>query len=148
MITISFSEAEKETLNRERYYHVHPRVRQKMETLWLKSQELPHQEICRLADISGPTLCSYLKDYQAGGLEKLKLINFYQLESKLMAHRQTIETYFQEHPPATIKQAMAKIEDLTGLKRGETQVRTFLKAIGMKCRKVGMLSNFHYESLR
>jgi len=139
MITISFSEAEKEALNRERYYHIHPRVRQKMETLWLKSQELPHQEICRLADISEPTLCRYLKDYQEGGLEKLKVVNFYQPESELMAHRQTIETYFQEHPPATIKQAMAKIEDLTGLKRGETQVRTFLKAIGMKCRKVGML---------
>jgi len=139
MITISFSEAEKEALNRERYYHVHPRVRQKMETLWLKSQGLPHQEICRLASISEPTLCSYLKDYQEGGLEKLKEINFYQPESELMAHRQTIATYFQEHPPATIKQAMAKIEELTGLKRGETQVRTFLKAIGMEYRKVGML---------
>ena len=139
MITISFSEAEKEALNRERYYHVHPRVRQKMETLWLKSQELPHQEICRLADISEPTLCRYLRDYQEGGLEKLKVVNFYQPESELMAHRQTIETYFQEHPPATIKQAMAKIEELTGLKRGETQVRTFLKAIGMEYRKVGML---------
>ena len=34
---------------------------------------------------------------------------------------------------------MSKIEGLTSLKRSETQVREFLKAIGMKCRKVGML---------
>ncbi len=34
---------------------------------------------------------------------------------------------------------MAKIEELTGLKRSETQVEKFLKSSGMKCRKVGML---------
>ena len=138
-ITIFFSKAEKETLNRERYHHPHPRVRQKMETLWLKSQELQHQEICRLADISKPTLCSYLKDYQAGGLEQLQVINFYRPESELMEYKERIETYFRAHPPATIKQAMAKIEELTGLKRSETQVEKFLKTIGMKCRKIGML---------
>jgi transposase len=139
MITISFNEAEKEALTYERYYHPHPRVRQKMETLWLKSQELQHKDICRLADISEPTLCHYFEDYKEGGLEKLKVLNFYQPESALMAHEQTIKAYFEQHPPATIKQAMAKIEDLTGLKRSETQVGKFLKTIGMKCRKVGML---------
>lgn len=138
-ITIFFSETEKETLNRERYHHPHPRVRQKMETLWLKSQELQHQEICRLASISEPTLCSYLKDYQAGGIEQLRVVNFYRPESELMNHKEAVESYFREHPPATIKEAMSKIEGLTSLKRSETQVREFLKAIGMKCRKVGML---------
>ena len=56
-----------------------------------------------------------------------------------MEHKQRIETYFRAHPPATIKQAMATIEKLTGLKRSETQVEKFLKSIGLKCRKVGML---------
>ena len=139
MITISFNEAEKEALTCERYYHPHSRVRQKMETLWLKSQGLQHQEICRLADISEPTLCRYLEDYREGGLEKLKVLNFYQPESELREHEQTIKAYFEKHPPATIKQAMGKIEELTGLKRSDPQVGNFLKAIGMKCRKVGML---------
>lgn len=139
MYKVSFSEAEKETLKKERYYHSHPRVRQKMEVLWLKSQGLSHQEICRLAGITGPTLCSYLKAYKAGGIEELKQLNFYRPESKLLEHREKIESYFRENPPATIKEAMAKIEELTELKRSETQVREFLKFIGMKCRKVGML---------
>ena len=139
MISIEFSAAEKEALNYERYHHPHPRVRQKMETLWLKSQELPHGEICRLASISRPTLCRYLKEYQAGGLEKLKEVNFYRPESELLAHREELVAYFEEHPPATIKEAAAKIEELTGLKRSESQVRQFLQALGMKCRKVGML---------
>lgn len=32
-----------------------------------------------------------------------------------------------------------KIEELTGIKRSPTQVRVFLKKIGMKCRKVGVM---------
>jgi transposase len=138
-ITVFFSDVQKNTLNRARYYHPHPVVRRKMETLWLKSQGLAHHEICQLASISEPTLCSYLKDYQTGGLEQLKALNFYQPESELMKHTETIKSYFEEHPPATIKQAIANIETLTGLKRSETQTRAFLTAIGMKCRKVGML---------
>lgn len=34
---------------------------------------------------------------------------------------------------------MAKIEELTGIKRKQTQIRVFLKKMGMKCRKVAML---------
>jgi transposase len=139
MINIEFTEAEKDALSHERYYHPHPRVRQRMQALWLKSQGLSHHEICRLASISEPTLCSYLKAYQRGGIEALKQLNFYQPESELVGHTDLLKSYFEEHPPATIKEAMAKIEELTGLKRSEPQIRQFLKAIGMKCRKVGML---------
>lgn len=49
------------------------------------------------------------------------------------------QEYFEKHPPASIKEAMAKIEDLTSIKRSETQIRNFLKKIGLKYRKVGML---------
>lgn len=34
---------------------------------------------------------------------------------------------------------MQTVEDLTGIKRSETHVRKFLKSIGMKCLKVGMI---------
>lgn len=110
-----------------------------MEALWLKSQDVPHKEICRLTCISKPTLCSYLRDYQEGGIDKLKEVNFYRPESELAAHRSSIEAYFREHPPASIKEAMAKIEELTGIKRSETPIRHFLKSMGMKLRKVGMI---------
>lgn len=139
MIAIEFSEEEKQALHYERFHHPHPRVQQKMEALWLKSQELAHKEICRLTCISKATLCTYLKDYQEGGIDKLKELNFYQPESALAAYTSTLEAYFREHPPASIKEAMGKIEELTGIQRSETQVRQFLKSMGMKCRKVGMI---------
>lgn len=139
MIKIEFTEAEKKALSYERYHHPHPRVQRKMEALWLKSQLYEHKEICRLTGISKPTLCTYLKDYKQGGIEKLKEINFYKPQSNLVSHTQTIEAYFNDNPPANIKEAMAKIEELTEIKRSETQIRHYLKSIGMKLCGIGML---------
>jgi len=51
----------------------------------------------------------------------------------------TIEAYFREHPPASVKEVMAKIEELTGRKRSENRVRVFLKSIGLAPRKVGTI---------
>ncbi len=139
MIKIEFTEKEKQALHYERFHHPHPRVQQKMEALWLKSQDLPHKEICRLTCISEPTLCQYLKFYQEGGIEKLKTINFYQPESELTAHQTTLEAFFRDHPPASVKEAMGKIQELTGIRRSETQVRHFITSLGMKRRKIGMI---------
>src|ERR1700704_5330598 len=101
MIKIEFTEADKQALNYERFHHPHPRVQQKMEALWLKSQRLPHQQIATLAGIHQNTLCGYLKEYQEGGIERLKEIKFYHPESELINHKETLEVYFQKHPPAT-----------------------------------------------
>lgn len=139
MIQITFSKEEREYLNYERYHHPHPRVQKKMEVLWLKSLNYRHKEIMKIANLSKATLCSYLKDYQSGGIDKLKQLNFYHPQSKLDKYSQTLEEYFKANPPSSVKEAIAKIEELTGIKRSKTQIRVFLKKIGMQYRKVGML---------
>jgi transposase len=139
MIRLEFSEEEKRVLDYERYHHPHPHVQRKMEALWLKSQKLPHKDICRLTGISKHTLCTYLKAYKEGGINKLKEINFYKPTSILSHHAKTIETYFREYPPESINAARDKIQDLTGITRSPTQVRHFLTSLGMRPRKVGMM---------
>ena len=139
MITLEFSEQEKQALYYERFHHPHPRVQLKIEAVWLKSQDLPHQKICRLAGISGNTLRNYLQDYQTGGIEKLCQINFYRPQSKLEQERTTLKAYFPKNPPRTINQARDKIFELTGIRRSPTQVRKFLKSMGMRCLKVGFI---------
>ena len=52
MIDLKFTEEDREILNYERFHHPHPRVQLKMEVLWLKSQNLPLNLICRLAKVS------------------------------------------------------------------------------------------------
>ena len=139
MIKIEFSEEEIQQLNYERYHHPHPRVQKKMEVLYLKSRGLSHQEICRLCYICKTTLVSYLRQYQQGGIERLKQLKYKGQPSQLNEQNSTIEAYFQKHPPRTVSEAQAKIKALTGIKRNPTQIRAFLYRLGMRCRKVGFI---------
>ncbi len=137
MITIEFSEADIEALDHERFNHPHPKVRRKMDALYLKAKGLKHREICRLCGISKQTLVTYLTQYKRGGIERLGQLNYKGQASKLNAYREQVMAYFTKHPPTTIAEAQHAIEQQTGLKRSPTQVREFLLRIGMKCRKVG-----------
>lgn len=141
MIKFTFTEEENKEFNYHRYNHPHPHVQKKMEVLYLKSlsRNLQHELIAEIAGVSQNTMLSYFRDYQTGGIEKLKEINFYRPQSKLQEHQKTIEQYFRENPPTTLAEASQKIEDLTGIKRGLTQTGKFLKNMGMKLRKVGSI---------
>lgn len=132
MLRLTFSEEDIKELHDQRYHHPHPRVQQKMEALLLKAKGLPHHQIATCVGICENTLRTYLKQYQAGGIEALKVLQFYRPTSDLEAHHDTIEAYFQEHPPSTIPEAVKRIEQLTGLKRSPTQVGIFLKKLGLK----------------
>jgi transposase len=72
-------------------------------------------------------------------LEALKEVKFYRPASELQEYRGTLEECFRAHPPATAKEAMERIEQLTGVRRSPDRVRVFLKGLGMECRKVGMV---------
>jgi len=52
-------------------------------------------------------------------------------------HTTALETYFKEHPPRTVAEAQQAIKDQTSIERSPIQIQTFMKRIGMKCRKVG-----------
>lgn len=139
MIKVEFAPEEIEALRHDRFHHPHPAVQLKMEVIYLRSREVTNEEIIRLCDISKATFHRYLNEYVEGGIEKLKEVNLQRRRSELADHRTTIEAYFREHPPATIAEACARIEELTGVARKPTQVRQFLKSIGMKPLKVGMI---------
>jgi transposase len=139
MIRIEFAEQDLKKIKQLRYQHPHPRVRKRMEVLWLKSQGLAHQEICRLADTSSNTLRQYLRMFQSGGVKKLTELNFYGPTSELQRHRYRLEAYFREHPPSTINEAAAKIQELTGIKRSPSAVGKFLNSLGMAPRRVGTI---------
>ncbi len=137
MIQINPIDEDVKAFQYERINHPHPRVQIRMDVLWLKTNELPHQQIAVIAGVCKNTVTCYLRMYNEGGIEKLREVNFYKPQSDLIQYTSTIETWLKEHPPATIKEAVSIIEKLTGLKRSETQIRRFLKSIGLKRLKVG-----------
>jgi transposase len=132
MLCLTFSEQDIKELDYQRYHHPHPRVQRKMEALLLKAKGLPHYQIASCVGVCENTVRSYFKQYQAGGIEALKRLEFRRPTSDLEAHHDSIEAYFREHPATTIPQAAKRIEELTGLKRSPTQVRIFLNKLGLK----------------
>jgi transposase len=132
MLKIKISETDIPLLKYERYNHPHPRVMLKMDVVHLKSLGFCNDDICKITGVCGNTLREYLKQYASGGIDRLKEINFYRPSSELQEHSSTIEEYFTENPPSSISHAAAIIEKLTGIKRGETQIRKFLKRLKFK----------------
>jgi len=137
MVSIQFTEEERQTLDRERFEYPDPRVQRKMEVLWLVSEGLSRAEVARLAGVSTKTVRRYVKRYKRGGIEALKKSEYRGRASELNEHAETLKEYFEKHPPATVKQAQAAIEKLTGIRREYSQVRAFLKRLGMRHRKMG-----------
>ena len=125
------------TLLCEKYRH--PHVMRKMEVLLLKALGVEPNMIYKIAGVSSNTACTYIKEYNSGGIDKVKELNFYRPQSDLSSHASSIEDYLQKNPPASISEASALIEKLTGIKRGLTQTRKFLKTLGFSFCKTGVV---------
>jgi transposase len=137
MVHLNIQEGDLQSIVEGRYTQLHQRVMQKYDALWLKHCGLSNPLICKILGICNNTLLSFFKQYNEGGLERIQELNFHQPQSALSEFSGTIEKYFETHPPQSISEAAAKIEELTGIKRGETQVRKFLKDRHFRFRRVG-----------
>lgn len=129
MRTFAFTPADLDTIHHDRFHHPHPHVQRKMEVLWLKSQPFAHLEIAELTRLSRRTVQRYLDDYLDGGLDAVRQLHYHQPPSALAEHAESLETYFLENPPRCTAEAQAAIERRTGVRRGLTQVRQFLKKL-------------------
>ena len=116
-------------LGHERYYHPHPRVQQKMEVLWLKSNGCTHTAIARLAAVSRRSVQRYLDEFLEGGVDRLRHVPWQGARGALVPHQAALEDYFVANPPPSAREAQTVIEQQTGVRRGLTQVRTFLKKL-------------------
>ena len=139
MIRLIFSEEMRERLRHERIHHPHPRVRQRIEALYLKSEGWAHQAICASLGISKPTLVSYLRAYQEGGFAALTACRFRRAQSALAPYADRISIAFAHSPPRTLVEASTRIAELTGIERSPAQVGKVLKKFGLRRRKTGAI---------
>src|SRR5262249_35253109 len=100
----------------------------------------PHQKIADISGVSLRTVQRYLDDYLAGGLPLLRRCKWLGPKTELLQHEQSIQEYFWDHPPRNTKEAAKVIFEQTGVRRGLTQVRAFLKThLGLRYRKVAAI---------
>jgi transposase len=127
MRSFTFSPEVVAEIRHDRYHHPHPRVQRKMEVLWLKSRGLTHADIAALADVSPRSVQRYLDQFEEGGLEQVRRLGWHGKAGALDVHQACLEDYFVDNPPRSAREAQQAIERLTGIRRGLSQVRAFLK---------------------
>lgn len=124
-----FSDEDRRRLRELRFEHPHPRVQLRMEVLWLVSCGESYSSAARLADVSDATVDRYVALYRERGIEGLKQFDWQGPTSELSVHQGTLEEEFRTRPPHTVAEASRRIEEATGVRRGLTQVRHFLKKV-------------------
>jgi transposase len=136
MRSVTFTEDDLRTIAHERYHHPDPRVQRTMEVLWLKHHGETHQRIATLAGVSRSSVQRYLDEFLRGGLEEVRRCPYAGPTSALEQHRASLDDYFRAHPPRSVRQAQEVIRQRTGIARGQTQVRRFLRRLGLEPRKL------------
>ena len=134
MRQIEFTEEEIMELRSESLYHPHVLVRRRAQALLLKSEGLSHAKIGERLGICPTTLRSYLDLFLSGAatkrVEALKELKYKGKPNRLMEKKDEIIAHLEKEPPATHKEAQARIRELTGIQRSLPQVSEFLKKAG------------------
>ena len=112
MIRLAFTEEQVAQLRYERFHHPHPRVQTKMEAVLLKSEGLPHKEICRIVGITANTLRAYLRESLAGGVDALHSELLYLLSALAQPEpdRAVVEVRQQEDAECKILREVCHIQ--------------------------------------
>lgn len=82
--------------------------------------------------------CPFFLEYQKPeGLESLLQTRFRVTESDMAAHAEPLLAYFQEHPPASCKEAAALVKSSLVLNVVKTVCVFFLKNLGLMPKNSG-----------
>lgn len=137
---IALTEDEQRVVNAERDSHPEAHVRRKMLVGWLLHCGLTRAKAAEIAGLSRPTVQRYVAAYRTGGLDGLRRWGVRGPVSDLVAHTRAIREALTHRPVRTAAEAAEQIERLTGLKRGPTQIRKFLKTeLGFRWRRTRVI---------
>jgi len=136
---VRLTEEQKLVVNEERTSHPNPRVREKMLVLWLLHKGFTRQKAAEVVGVGRATVQRYVAAFREGGLDGLRQWKVNRPVSEMAAYRELIRESFEKQPVRTVAEAGERIFQLTGLRRGPSQVRKFLKDLGLKFQRVRMI---------
>jgi len=115
------------------------RVRIKCLVVYLRKIGYQRKEIAEIARINEDTVTNYTKKYDESGLQGLLEENYHQPKSQLEPYTEQIKELFKKQLPHTVNQAIEMIDKETGIRLKPSACRAFLKKMGMKCRRCGLV---------
>ena len=94
------------------------------------------EQAAEVVGVGRATVQRYVAAFREGGLDGLRQWNVNRPVSEMAAYRELIRESFEKQPACTVAEAGERIFQLTGLRRGPSQVRKFLKDLGLKWQRV------------
>ena len=135
-LRIELSGEQQRIVNAERDEHPCQHVRRKMLVLWLLHNGITRDKAALIAGLGRATVQRYVAAFRDGGLDGLRHWGVSGPVSDLAAHTEAIKAEFTQKPVRSTAEACERIERLTGIRRRPSQVRKFLKGLGLKWRRV------------
>jgi len=135
-LRVELSEQQQRVVDAERDEHPCGHVRRKMLVLWLLHHGISRERAASVAGLGRATVQRYVAAFREGGLDGLRAWGNKGPVSDLAAHAEAIKAEFTHRPVRCTAEACERIERLTGIRRQPTQVRKFLKGLGLKWRRV------------
>lgn len=138
MLQINLSDAEIQRLNYERYHYPSPMVQKRIHVVFIKATtKMSNEMIGKIVGFKYHAVSKWIHAYQEAGIEALFQSNYGSNESELESHSTSLLKSFAEQPPMSAREAKARIEELTGIKRSPSQVRAFMKRHGLRYLQTG-----------
>src|SRR5262249_21862863 len=136
---VHLTEDQQRIVHEERVAPPNLRVREKMLVLWLLHCGATREKAAEVAGVSRATVQRYVAAFRAGGLDGLRQHDHHRSLSAMAADRDLISASFEKQPARTVAEAGDRIFPLTGWRRGPSQVRKFLKDLGVNFLQVRMI---------
>ena len=138
-LRVQLNDDEREVVNEERTAHPNERIRERMLVLWLSHNGVTRQKAAEIAGVGRATVQRFVAAFRDGGLDGLRRWDPNRPKSEMAAFRESIRESFEKQPVRTVAEAGQRIFQLTGLRRGPSQVREFVKGLGLKYQRVRMV---------
>ena len=136
-LRIELTQDEQRIVQCERESHPDASVRRRLWALWLLHCGENREQTAKILGIARSTVQRVVSDFRTGGLDALrKSRRECKPTSELADHRDIIRQSFEQQPARTIAEACRRIAELTGVERKPTQVRRFLKGLGLSWQRV------------
>lgn len=138
-LRVQLTEEEQRIVNEERISHPNERIRERMLVLWLLHSGLTRQKAAEIVGVGRATVQRCVAAFRDGGLDGLRRWDPNRPQSEMAAYRALLRESFEKQPVHTVAEACERIYQLTGLRRGPSQVRKFLKDLGLKFQRVRVI---------
>ena len=138
-LRVRLTEEEQRIVNEERTSHPNERIRERMLVLWLLHSGLTRQKAAEIVGVGRATVQRGVAAFRDRGLDGLRRWDPHRPASEMAAYRDLIRASLEKQPVHTVAEAGERIFQLTGLRRGPSQVRKFLKDLGLKFQRVRVI---------